>query len=119
MLVGSSGMPIAIFDGAARSKSSTSCAIQVFGGPRDSSYARLEPGSSRARAVTAQLVSPSPESTLRTAQIVTKSLCDSGKSSCARDALRVIVVHMDVVAILIGIAMFAILLLMIEGIDRI
>jgi hypothetical protein len=41
------------------------------------------------------------------------------KSSCERDGGCLIVVGMDAVAIVLGIAMFAILLLIIEGIDRI
>jgi hypothetical protein len=50
---------------------------------------------------------------------VTKSLCLSPESSRGRDAAGFIVIAMDVVAIILGIAAFAILLLMIEGIDRI
>jgi len=41
------------------------------------------------------------------------------KSSCERDECCLIVVCMDAVAILVGIVMFALLLLMLEGIDRI
>jgi hypothetical protein len=48
-----------------------------------------------------------------------KSLWLSSRSSCDRDAGASIVHFMDVVAIVIGIAAFAILLLLIEGIDRI
>jgi hypothetical protein len=50
---------------------------------------------------------------------VTKSLCASPQLSRERDAPRSIVVAMDVVSILLGLVMFAILLLIIEGIDRI
>jgi hypothetical protein len=50
---------------------------------------------------------------------VTKSLCRTPRSLCDRDALRSIVVRMDVVSIVLGIVMFAILLLIIEGIDRV
>jgi len=39
--------------------------------------------------------------------------------SCGRDAGAFIVLVMDVVAIILGIAVFALLLLMLEGIDRI
>jgi hypothetical protein len=48
-----------------------------------------------------------------------KSLCEAGKSSRGRDGTPSIVMAVDFVAIAIGIAMFAILLLMLEGIDRI
>jgi len=50
---------------------------------------------------------------------VTKSLCASRDSLCGRDVCAFILVVMDVVAIVIGIAMFAILLAIVEGIDRI
>jgi hypothetical protein len=50
---------------------------------------------------------------------VTKSLCHVVESSCERDGPRLILVDMDAVAIVIGIVMFALLLLMLEGIDRI
>jgi hypothetical protein len=50
---------------------------------------------------------------------VTKSLCGLLGSLCGRDVRVCIVTDMDVVAILLGIAMFAILLLIIEGIDRV
>lgn len=50
---------------------------------------------------------------------VTKSLCHVANSLCERDGRCLIVVCMDAVAILIGIVMFALLLLMLEGIDRI
>jgi hypothetical protein len=50
---------------------------------------------------------------------VTKSLCGVAKSSCERDDRCSIVVDMDAVAIVIGIVMFALLLLVLEGIDRI
>jgi hypothetical protein len=41
------------------------------------------------------------------------------RSSRDRDVLTAIVIAMDVVAIVLGLAMFAILLALIEGIDRI
>ena len=41
------------------------------------------------------------------------------RSLCGRDATASIVLAMDVVAIVLGIVMFAILLLIIEGIDRV
>ena len=50
---------------------------------------------------------------------VTKSLCRLRASLCGRDASASIVLAMDVVAIVLGIAAFAILLLLIEGIDRV
>jgi hypothetical protein len=50
---------------------------------------------------------------------VTKSLCGRRGSSCGRDVRASIVLAMDVVAIVLGILMFAILLLIIEGIDRV
>jgi hypothetical protein len=50
---------------------------------------------------------------------VTKSLCAEGGSSRDRDAGRAIVTVMDIVAVVLGLAMFAILILMIEGIDRV
>jgi hypothetical protein len=50
---------------------------------------------------------------------VTKSLCRVANSLCERDGRCLIVVSMDAVAVILGIAMFAILLLIIEGIDRI
>jgi hypothetical protein len=50
---------------------------------------------------------------------VTKSLCRTPRSSRGRDAQASIVVVMDFVAIALGIVMFAILLTMLEGIDRI
>jgi len=48
-----------------------------------------------------------------------ESLCVAARSSRERHARGFIVKAMDVVAIAIGIAMFAILLLMVRGIDRI
>jgi hypothetical protein len=53
------------------------------------------------------------------APAVTQSLCARADSSRGRDAGASIVNVMDVVAIILGIVAFAILLLMIEGIDRI
>jgi hypothetical protein len=50
---------------------------------------------------------------------VTKSLCTGRESSRDRDVLTAILMAMDLVAIVLGIAMFAILILMIEGIDRV
>lgn len=50
---------------------------------------------------------------------VTKSLCELVDSLCARDVGARIVSDMDVVAILIGLTAFALLLLLIEGIDRV
>ena len=50
---------------------------------------------------------------------VTKSLCPMPGSLCRCDLTVSIVNAMDVVAIVLGIAMFAILLYIIEGIDRI
>ena len=50
---------------------------------------------------------------------VTKSLCRSRRSLCGCDATASIVLAMDVVAIVLGIVAFAILLLLIEGIDRV
>ena len=50
---------------------------------------------------------------------VTKSLCRVANSLCERDGRCLIVMSMDAVAIVIGIVMFALLLLMLEGIDRI
>ena len=56
---------------------------------------------------------------INTRSVVTESLCVSAGSSRGRDARASIVLPMDVVAIVIGIAVFALLLLLIEGIDRI
>jgi hypothetical protein len=56
---------------------------------------------------------------MRRESIVTKSLCATGGSSRERYARASIVLIMDVVAIVIGIAAFAILLALIEGIDRV
>jgi hypothetical protein len=53
------------------------------------------------------------------AACVTKSLCAQGESSRDRDVLTAIVIAMDIVAIVLGLAMFAILLALIEGIDRV
>jgi hypothetical protein len=50
---------------------------------------------------------------------VTKSLCTSRRSLCGCDVTAAIVRAMDVVAVVIGIAMFVILLFMIEGIERV
>ena len=50
---------------------------------------------------------------------VTKSLCGARRSSRGRDARPSIACAMDVVAIVLGIVMFAILLVLIEGIDRV
>jgi hypothetical protein len=50
---------------------------------------------------------------------VTQSLCGLSGSLYDRDATSTILLAMDVVAIVLGIAMFAILLLIIEGIDRV
>jgi hypothetical protein len=55
----------------------------------------------------------------RPSPFVTKTLCTPAQSSRDRDVLAAIVMAMDVVAIVLGIAMFAILILMIEGIDRV
>jgi hypothetical protein len=52
-------------------------------------------------------------------RVVTQSLYGMRKSSRGRDERSLIVVFVDVVAIAIGITMFAILLLLIEGIDRV
>jgi multisubunit Na+/H+ antiporter MnhC subunit len=51
--------------------------------------------------------------------VVTKSSCAARQSLWERDVARAIVLAMDAVAIVIGFAMFAILLWMIEGIDRV
>jgi hypothetical protein len=50
---------------------------------------------------------------------VTKTSCAAAESLWDRDAHAPIVMAMDLVAIVLGIAMFAILILMIEGIDRV
>ena len=50
---------------------------------------------------------------------VTQSLYAHVVSSCVRDAAASIVTAMDIVAVIIGIGAFALLLLMIEGIDRV
>jgi hypothetical protein len=50
---------------------------------------------------------------------VTKSLCAVNGLLCDRDVTSTILRVMDVVAIVLGIAMFAILLMIIEGIDRV
>ena len=60
-----------------------------------------------------------PRRAFRAAPFVTKTSCTRAQSSCERDAGPAIVMAMDVVAIVLGIAMFAILILMIEGIDRV
>jgi hypothetical protein len=49
----------------------------------------------------------------------TKSLWPPARSSCARDALRRRLLVMDVVAIALGIVTFAILLVLIDAVDRI
>ena len=56
---------------------------------------------------------------MRAAPFVTKTSCARAQSSCERDAGPAIVTVMDVVAIVLGLAMFAILLALIEGIDRV
>ena len=56
---------------------------------------------------------------LRRMPFVTKTSCAAAESLWDRDAPAPIVMAMDVVAIVLGIAMFAILILMIEGIDRV
>ena len=56
---------------------------------------------------------------LRATPFVTKTSCAAAESLWDRDAPAPIVMAMDVVAIVLGIAMFAILILMIEGIDRV
>jgi hypothetical protein len=48
-----------------------------------------------------------------------KSLCRLPGSLCSCDVTLAIVSAVDVVAIVLGIAVFAILLLLIEGIDRV
>jgi hypothetical protein len=48
-----------------------------------------------------------------------KSLCALRGSLCGCDVTAAIVPGMDVVAVALGIAVFAILLLLIEGIDRV
>jgi hypothetical protein len=60
-----------------------------------------------------------PRRAFRAAPFVTKTSCTRAQSSRDRDVLAAIVIAMDVVAIVLGIAMFAILMLMIEGIDRV
>ena len=56
---------------------------------------------------------------LRRTPFVTKTSCAEAESSRDRDVLTAIVMAMDVVAIVLGLAMFAILLALIEGIDRV
>jgi hypothetical protein len=56
---------------------------------------------------------------VRVSRAVTKSLCDLVDSSRFRHGPHTIVTSMDAVAVILGIVMFAILLLMIEGIDRV
>jgi hypothetical protein len=56
---------------------------------------------------------------LRRTPFVTKTSCAAAQSSRDRDVLAAIVMAMDAVAIVLGLAMFAILILMIEGIDRV
>jgi len=51
--------------------------------------------------------------------VVTKSLCPSGVSLCGLDVSGSIVVGVDILAIAMGVAMFAILLALVSGIDRI
>jgi hypothetical protein len=51
--------------------------------------------------------------------VVTESSYAASQSLWERDVARTIVRGMDAVAIVIGLAMFAILLWMIEGIDRV
>ena len=51
--------------------------------------------------------------------IVTQSLCPVRESSCGRDARRRIVVAMDAVAIALAIVVFALLLWMVKGIEKI
>lgn len=65
------------------------------------------------------LVSPSRDVFRLVTRVVTKSLYAEPRSSCGRDALASIVLGMDIVYIVLGIVMFLILLLMIEGIDRV
>jgi hypothetical protein len=60
---------------------------------------------------------PSPVSA--PAPFVTKTSRSLAESSCERDAGAAKVAAMDVVAIVLGLAMFAILLMLIEGIDRV
>ncbi len=59
------------------------------------------------------------EPSWRVRAAVTKSLCAGGHSSCDRDAVAPIVIAMDVLAIILGVVTFAILLISIEGIDRV
>jgi multisubunit Na+/H+ antiporter MnhC subunit len=51
--------------------------------------------------------------------VVTESSYAASQSLWERDVARTIVRAMDAVAIVVGLAMFAILLWMIEGIDRV
>jgi multisubunit Na+/H+ antiporter MnhC subunit len=63
--------------------------------------------------------SPAGSLSDRRHRVVTKSSYAEPQSSRERDVARTIVLAMDAVAIVIGFAMFAILLWMIEGIDRV